>query len=185
MRPPVHVDMPELRPQREEDMPKGAYIKKRCFEQFGFPEDCEGCRRLMPGVTPRRPHLESCRKRIYGGLSKTEEGRQWMGKTHIKMDEYLAERLGPRKPTVSSRPQERKDDGADSMERGGGKAEDVPVPTDADDEDMTLGEIFTKRKRARHDAPGATRPRGTQKRARRERSRRSERCWPLCRCRVA
>ena len=94
-----------------------------------------------------------------------------MGKTHIKMDEYLAERLGPRKPTVSSRPQERKDDGADSMERGGGKAEDVPVPTDADDEDMTLGEIFTKRKRARHDAPGATRPRGTQKRARRERGR--------------
>lgn len=62
MDPPIQVDMVELRPQREEDMPKGAYIEKRRFEKFGYTEDCEGCRRLKSGVMPRRPHLESCRK---------------------------------------------------------------------------------------------------------------------------
>ena len=46
MDPPAQVDMPELRPQREEDMPKGAYVKRRRFEEFGYTEDCEGCRRL-------------------------------------------------------------------------------------------------------------------------------------------
>ena len=55
------------------------------------------------------------------------------------------------------------------MERGGEKAEDVPVPTDVDDEDMTLGDFFNKRKGARHDTTDAIAPRGTQKRARRER----------------
>ena len=42
MDPPVQVDMLEFRPQREEDMPKGAYIKRRRFEKFGYTEDCEG-----------------------------------------------------------------------------------------------------------------------------------------------
>ena len=32
MDPPVEVNVPDLRLQREEDMPKGAYIKKRHFE---------------------------------------------------------------------------------------------------------------------------------------------------------
>ena len=35
MDPPVEVDMPDLRPQREEDMPRGAYIKKRHFGELG------------------------------------------------------------------------------------------------------------------------------------------------------
>ena len=74
--PPVHVEMLGLRPQRGDDMPKGAYIKRRRFEMFGFTDDCEGCCRLRPGVMPRRPHLESCRKRIYEELSKTQEGRR-------------------------------------------------------------------------------------------------------------
>ncbi len=72
----VQVEMPKQRPQREEDMPKGAYIKRRRFEKFGYTEDCEGCRRLRSGVMPRRPHLESCSKRIYEEVSKTEEGRK-------------------------------------------------------------------------------------------------------------
>ena len=61
MDPPVEVDMPDLRPQREEDMPKDTYIKKRHFEEFGYTDDCEGCRRLRSGVGSRRPHLESCK----------------------------------------------------------------------------------------------------------------------------
>ena len=44
MDPSVEVDMPELRTQRKEDMPKGAYMKKRDFEKFVCTEDCEGCR---------------------------------------------------------------------------------------------------------------------------------------------
>ena len=34
MDPPVEVDMPDLGPQREEDMPRGAYIMKRHFEEL-------------------------------------------------------------------------------------------------------------------------------------------------------
>ena len=89
MDPPVQVE----RPQREEDMPKGAYIKRRHFEKFGYTEDCEGCRRLRSRVMPRRPRLESCRKRLYKELPKTEEGCKLMEKANIKMDEYLAEKL--------------------------------------------------------------------------------------------
>ena len=84
---PAQVDMPALRPQREEDMLKGAYIKRRRFEKFGYTEDCVGCRRLWSGVMPRRPHLESCRKMIYEELSRIEEGRKWMAKANIKMEE--------------------------------------------------------------------------------------------------
>ena len=85
--------MPELRPQREEDMPRGASIKKRRFEEFGYTEDCEGCRRLRSGVVPRRPHHECCRKRIYEEFAKTEDGRKWMDKANVKLNEYLAEKL--------------------------------------------------------------------------------------------
>ena len=91
--PPVEADMPELRPQREEDMPKGAYTKKRRLEEFAYTEDCEVCRRLRPGVMPRRPHLECCRKRIYEELAKTEVGRKCMETTNVKIDEHLAEKL--------------------------------------------------------------------------------------------
>ena len=34
--PPVDVDLPAMRPQREKEMPKGAYIKKHRFEEFGY-----------------------------------------------------------------------------------------------------------------------------------------------------
>ena len=77
--PPVDIDMPDMRLQREEDMPKGAYVKKHHFEEFGYTEDCEGCRRLRSGVVRRRPHLESCRRRIYNELAKTRKLKEMDG----------------------------------------------------------------------------------------------------------
>ena len=76
MDPPGDVELFAMRPNREEDMPKGAYTKKHRFEDFGYTEGCEGCRGLRPGVVPRRPRQESCRKRIDEELAKAEKGRK-------------------------------------------------------------------------------------------------------------
>ena len=65
-----------MRPQREEDMPKGAYVKEHHFVEFRYTEDCEGRRRLRSDVVLRRPRQESCRTRIFEGLAKTEKCRR-------------------------------------------------------------------------------------------------------------
>ena len=62
--PPADVDIPAMRPQREEEMPKRVSIKKHRFEESGYTEDCEGCKRQSSGDVPRTPRQESCRKRI-------------------------------------------------------------------------------------------------------------------------
>ena len=92
------------------------------------------------------------------------------GESKSQIDVYLSGQLEReneeeenKEPSVSPTPQKNEDDGVDPMERGGEKAEGVPVPTDVDDEDMTLGDFFNKRTGARHDAVDATSPRGTQK----------------------
>ena len=73
-------------------MPKTVYLKKCHFEEHGYTEDGEGCRRLMAGVLPRRPHLDACRKRMYDKLGKTEKGRTWMERANAKMDGCLEEK---------------------------------------------------------------------------------------------
>ena len=60
--------------------------------------------------------------------------------------------MGRRKKEEATSMQERnEDEGMDPEERGSERVEDVPVPTDADDDDITLGEFFNKRKGASED----------------------------------
>ena len=67
-----------------------------------------------------------------------------MEKGNIKMDEYMAEQLEREdeeegRKEASPRPKKNEDGRTDP-------AEDVPAPTDVDDEDITLGEFSNKRK---------------------------------------
>ncbi len=62
-------------PQRNEDQSRRAYLKKKDFEQFGYDEDCAGCKRLMAGMQPRA-HRDTCRSRMANHLDK-EENPRW------------------------------------------------------------------------------------------------------------
>ena len=92
MEPEVSVEMPMLRPAREEVGPRKAYILTRHFEQHGYSEGCEGCGRLSAGMKGR-PHSDACRKRMYGELRKTERGRAWLKEAEERIDGYLEERV--------------------------------------------------------------------------------------------
>ena len=147
MDPPVEVDVPELRPQREEDTPRGAYIKQKRFEEFGYTEDCEGCRRLRSGVVPRRPHFECCRRRVYEELAKTEDGRTWMEKANIKISEHLAEKLEKEikeevKTKTTPRDAGEENSGETEEERSRREAESTPAPPDSNDDDITMDEVL-------------------------------------------
>ena len=66
--------MPVMRPARDEEVPRRAYVMKRHYEEHGYAEGCEGCARLSVGMK-LRPHSNACREMMYKELKKTEEGR--------------------------------------------------------------------------------------------------------------
>lgn len=75
-----------------------------------------------------------------------------MEKANIKKDEFLAEQLEhedgkEEEEEVAPRQERNEDEGMAPDERGSERAENAPAPTDVDDEDITLGEFFYKRKR--------------------------------------
>lgn len=79
-----------------------------------------------------------------------------MEEANIKIDEYLVEQLEredvmDEKEETNPGQERNESEGMDPMERGSEKAEDVSAPTDLDDEDITLGEFFNKRRRASED----------------------------------
>ena len=61
--PPADADAPIIIFARDEDALKRAYLKKSHFDEHGYKVDCEGCNRLVAGILPRRPHLDSCRQK--------------------------------------------------------------------------------------------------------------------------
>ena len=66
------MDPKVLRPAREKDAPKNVYLKPYHFDEHGYTEVCEGCRRLASGLA-RRQHQEACWTRIYAESGKTKE----------------------------------------------------------------------------------------------------------------
>ena len=84
--------MPVMRPARDEEGPKRAYIMKRHYEEHRYTEGCEGCTRLSAGMKGRR-HRSACRERMYRELKKTEEGRKWMEESEARINEYLEEKI--------------------------------------------------------------------------------------------
>ena len=69
--PEAPFEMPVMRPARDEDGPRRAYIMKRRYEEHGYTEGCEGCARLSAGMKGR-PHSSVCRQRMYKETRKTE-----------------------------------------------------------------------------------------------------------------
>ena len=124
-------------------------MRKRPKEPY-LTEDCEGCKRLVAGILPRRPHLDSCRKKMYEGMGITEKGRNCMGKANEKIVEYLESKVreGDEK------------EGTDIQEGKGedGHSEEEMKAVVSDDEDLTLAELWAKRK-----AQGEDRTEGNKK----------------------
>ena len=73
--PEVPFEMPAMRPARNEEAPRRAYVMKRHYDEHGYTEGCEGCGRLAAKMKPR-PHSNACRERMYRELMGTEEGRK-------------------------------------------------------------------------------------------------------------
>ena len=81
-----------MRPARDEEAPRRAYVMKRHYEEHGYTEGCEGCARLSAGMKPR-PHSNACRERMYKELKTIEEGRQWMEESEARINDHLEEEL--------------------------------------------------------------------------------------------
>ena len=65
LEPEVPFEVPEMRPARDEETPKRAYLKRYHFQEHGYTADCEGCSILSVGMATRS-HTEECSKRMYG-----------------------------------------------------------------------------------------------------------------------
>ena len=70
--PEVPFDMPVMRPARDEDGPRRAYIMKRHYEEHGYAEGCEGCARLSEGMRGI-PHSNVCIERMYRMLEQQKK----------------------------------------------------------------------------------------------------------------
>ena len=60
--PEVPCEMPMMRPARDEDGSRRAYVMKRHYEEHGYTEACEGYARLSAGMKPK-PHSNVCREK--------------------------------------------------------------------------------------------------------------------------
>ena len=58
--PEVPFVMPVMRPARDEDGPRRAYVTKRHYEEHGYTEGCEGCARLSAGMKWLASHTPVC-----------------------------------------------------------------------------------------------------------------------------
>ena len=81
-----------MRPARDEEAPRRAYVMKRHYEKHGYTEGCEGCGRMSAGMKPR-PHSNACRERMYRELKGTEEGRKWLEESEAKISDYLESKI--------------------------------------------------------------------------------------------
>ena len=142
LEPPVSMTLPS--PEREEDAPKRAYLKKYHFEEHGYDEACEGCVRLRADM-PGRPHLEACRRRMYEAMRKTEKGRKWMEKTEEKIDEYMETQHKKDKEGESAKAQEGIAEDPEGGDANGSGTEKDPIEIDEED-GLTLEEFGKKRK---------------------------------------
>ena len=92
LEPDVKIDMPITRPARKEEGPRDVYLTKEDFRAFGFTEGCEGCSRLMSGMSVR-PHTSKCRTRMKESMRNTPDGRKRLEEADRKIHEYLESKL--------------------------------------------------------------------------------------------
>ena len=134
--PEVPFDMPALRPARNEEAPRRAYVMKRHYEEHGYTEGCEGCSRLAAKMKPS-PHSNACRERMYRDLKETEEGRKWIEDSEARLGEYFESKIrednGDREHEVEEKAKEQAEEKAKEQAEAGGAAPgaDPIVPLDS------------------------------------------------------
>ena len=126
---PVPV-MPEMRPARNDDVPKGVYFKRKDFEEHEYTEGCEGCRRIKSGLQPRG-HNKNCRQRMTEILKK-ENNPRWRAAKE-REDDFLSEPRGRDPGGEVEEPAAkapRKDEGPPRHQEGGSSGSGQNQPTD-------------------------------------------------------
>ena len=69
------------------------YIKKADVQKFGYSMNCPGCRSVMTNTTARA-HTEECRKRLESCLAEDEETKLRSEAAKLRVDNWLASRVG-------------------------------------------------------------------------------------------
>ena len=82
----------EFAEEPKPEPPKRAYIRKRWFEEYGWDEQCEGCRHARAGL-PTRNHREECRRRMEEHMAKSATGKKLLEEAKRRGSEYCAERV--------------------------------------------------------------------------------------------
>ena len=72
-------------------VPRRARLKPEDFQELGYTVGCPGCDQLQIGGSIRRNHNDVCRDRIEAALSKTEHGKDRLGRAQDRLDTKLAE----------------------------------------------------------------------------------------------
>ena len=72
---------------------RGLYIKKADVQKFGYSMNCPGCRSGMTNTTARA-HTEECRKRLESCLAEDEETKLRSEAAKLRVDNWLASRVG-------------------------------------------------------------------------------------------
>ena len=82
-------------------VPRRARLKPEDFQTFGYTVGCPGCDQLQVGGPVRRNHSDICRDRIEAELSKTDTGKDRLGRAKDRLDakivemvEYMADEPG-------------------------------------------------------------------------------------------
>ena len=94
----VHFDH-TIADQPQAELPNGSRQIRRMritaaiLEQYGFTEDCEGCRYRRAGLWESRPHSETCRSRIEQAMNQNDEGRRVLEEQRQRINRRMAEQV--------------------------------------------------------------------------------------------
>ena len=89
--PPEEADVIPSRPLREETQARRMRITGAMLDQYGYTDNCEGCRLKRAGLEEQRPHTQTCRTRIYEELDKDDIGRDMKKRSDDRISRKMAE----------------------------------------------------------------------------------------------
>ena len=72
-------------------MPRRIRLRQEDFIEYGYTVGCPGCQPIQLEPNVRRGHNEECRARMEEELSKTDRGKEIMGRTKDRIDEKVAQ----------------------------------------------------------------------------------------------
>ena len=72
-------------------MPRRIRLRQEEFVEYGYTVGCPGCESIQLESNVQRGHNEECRARTEEELSKTDQGKEIMGRTKGRIDEKVAQ----------------------------------------------------------------------------------------------